>query len=1266
MTTRTPSQQATLLADLPQPSTSYKRRVWLAVAGLLVFIVLYFVLAGWFLYTAYRMTLGADTIAVEGGFVAACALFLAVMMLKPVFYVKHGGTEGSMEITEEQQPRLFEFLYALADTAEAPRPHRVFLAANVNAAVFYDLSAINLIFPSKKNLEIGLGLVNALTLGEFRAVLAHEFGHFTQSSMAVIRWSYLAQQIAAHLVTRRDKLDDFLVRLSHWDFRVAWIGWLLSLVVWSIRSLVDSAFGVVVLLQRALSREMEFQADLVSVSLSGSDALIHALHRLQAADDSWDRTMGLAADQHARGRVPRDVFTLHTRIMERMGQILSDPEYGHVPPVPAERAEQHRLFKAELAQPPKMWLTHPLNHDREANAKRRYVQATIDERSAWTLFDDPAAVREQMSAVMAGPEAKDPVPIEDSLEALDAQFAREFFGSQYRGVYLGRSIVRAAARPAMLIDAPMSGWRQRLDGLYPDALVKDVARLRALEKEIGQLRAIQVGALAPAEGGIRHRGRIIKPHELPDAIARVERDEAAVEKRLASNDRSCRSVHLAAANELGGGWAPYLEGLLAALHYADHAASNISDLHGVLAHTVHVATVTRRISSSGRKRVIAAANELHRVLSNVYAESADVTLDVSLAQRLGNTSWAQILGKFELGSPDEDNIGDWLNVIDGWVNQTTGACGALRTEALEQLLVTEAAVAAHIRAGTSPEPAPGPSRLPAQYETLLIGKERERKDTLNWWERFQIADGKIAAVARVAVAASIVVAVLGFGGSVGSSTITVFNGLAIPVVVSIGDNQYPLAPGGSHTQQFATVGRYRMAAHTQQGRVIDTLQGEITGSFGSFVYNVAGASPLVEWTQTYGNAESEPDHPLGAPRWTRTAAGRLFEDPPDSVKTKNGGAIVRVLSAGSELTPGRQLSLVADTVEQRHLIETHARWDATRSDHILTWLTYAQQVTPEFGKILSLRLAETPNDVVLMRMEQDASSGPEKDNVCARHRAMAEAAPDSANLFYLAVRCVDDPVVKAQAFLDAYAHWPENPWLAYAAGYSHVEAGRWEAAVPALEASRRKLRPVARNVAVDLARIHRLTGKDSGHVMGGLIKSSDQLESLLALESGEGLDKSPASAYAALMRGELDTALRLAHADSMVEANVLRLAAASDGASAEIQSRALALGPEAGLDNDTRWASIGLAMRNGQDPTPFLPAEGLVPADYTQRLLRFVERARTGRNAAEAESELLGLPPLMRGHAYSVVTIVLGARAPEQWRNGAKRLLFASERPFFN
>ncbi|HMC14526.1 MAG TPA: M48 family metallopeptidase [Albitalea sp.] len=244
------AQPSPLVAKLAKPSSAYKRRAWFAMAGRALFVLLYFALAAWFLLTAWRLTIGADSggkDAFWGWIIGGCATFLAVFMLKAIFFVKHGGTDDSIELKPADQPELFRFLQRLADKAGAPRPHKVFVSRRVNAAVFYDLSILNLFFPSRKNLEIGLGLVNALSLGELRAVLAHEFGHFAQRAMAVGRWVYVAQQIAGHLVARRDKLDDFLRGLSRFDLRVAWVGWILSLIVWSIRSLVDSAFQVVVL-----------------------------------------------------------------------------------------------------------------------------------------------------------------------------------------------------------------------------------------------------------------------------------------------------------------------------------------------------------------------------------------------------------------------------------------------------------------------------------------------------------------------------------------------------------------------------------------------------------------------------------------------------------------------------------------------------------------------------------------------------------------------------------------------------------------------------------------------------------------------------------------------------------------------------------------------------------------------------------------------------------------------------------------------------------
>src|SRR5260370_8152089 len=104
MTTTIQSEPAPLPAQLPQPSPAYKRRVWLAGAGLVLFLALYFLLAGWFLFTAYRLTLGAEAPAFSGYAVGICALFFAVFMLKPIFFLRRGCLHGALVLTPAHQP----------------------------------------------------------------------------------------------------------------------------------------------------------------------------------------------------------------------------------------------------------------------------------------------------------------------------------------------------------------------------------------------------------------------------------------------------------------------------------------------------------------------------------------------------------------------------------------------------------------------------------------------------------------------------------------------------------------------------------------------------------------------------------------------------------------------------------------------------------------------------------------------------------------------------------------------------------------------------------------------------------------------------------------------------------------------------------------------------------------------------------------------------------------------------------------------------------
>ncbi|MET0383315.1 MAG: M48 family metallopeptidase, partial [Burkholderiaceae bacterium] len=311
---------------------AYRRRAWGGAAALVAFMALYAASAGWLVRTAWRLgSAGSGGGAGASAFhlvAAASAAFFAVCMIKAAFFVRPGRRDGCVELKPLDHPHLFQFLHKLADQAGAPRPCRVYVSARVDAALFYDLSLLNLLRPVRRNLEIGLGLVNAVMLSELRAVLAHEFGHFSPRPTAVGRWVYVARQVGAGLVAHRGRLDAVLSALAGGDPRVAWLGWPPRAAAWAIRSLLEAAFRGVLATQRALAREMELQADLVAVGLTGSDALIHALWKIEAADDAFDRTMRFAQAEKARGAAPRDFFAVQRHLTLRMAAALDDPTYG--------------------------------------------------------------------------------------------------------------------------------------------------------------------------------------------------------------------------------------------------------------------------------------------------------------------------------------------------------------------------------------------------------------------------------------------------------------------------------------------------------------------------------------------------------------------------------------------------------------------------------------------------------------------------------------------------------------------------------------------------------------------------------------------------------------------------------------------------------------------------------------------------------------------------------------------------------------------------
>lgn len=1270
-----PAGPGVAASQLAKASPAYRRHAWFAMLALLGFVAAYLLFSGWLAWKAYLSMRAAIYGSRDGFLLFAVGLgagFLAVFMLKALVFVRRGQHGGLTEITATEQPRLFAFLYRLADEARAPRPARVYVSSRVNAAVFYDLSLLNFFLPSKKNLEIGLPLLNVLSVSEFKAVLAHEFGHFAQRSMAVGRWVYLAQQIAGHIVAKRDGLDRFLEGLSRTDVRIAWVGWLFSLLVWSIRSVVDTLFRLVVLADRALSREMEFQADRVSVSLAGSDALIDALYRIQSADAAWDRTLAFANQQLHKGTAVPDLYELQSAVLRKLRVIYDDPDYG-VPPASAGDRAAHRIFKRDRVSVSRMWATHPASHEREENAKKVYLAAEASADPAWNLFDDAQAFRERICGQLISHIVPPPATAtrEAALQALHAEYDRESYKRRYRGVYLGRAVTRSQHTAEQLFDRiSASEAAAALPGLYPEALSGMLERLDALRHERAALQAVRDG-IARSEGSrLEHRGKAIRKRDIAGAIEEVARDIVAAERDLDDHDRRCRSTLRALAAVLGSEWEAGWLAQLRLLHYAEHTEANLVDLQAAMLNTFAMVTAKRKTSEAEAQRVLAHASALFTGMAEIAKDAPAIDAGPQALALMGSQSWAAMVGEFSFGYPTRENINEWLRASDSWVRPMVEALGALRRAALDQLLGTEARLADASGRPDAVGEAPAAPAVQGSYPTLTNGQERPRQKKLDAWSRFQTADGWWAGGARLVVAGGVIAALMGVSTTLGSATVVAYNGLDREVEVRVGGRSAVVAPGAKRHFEVEADKTIEIAARTTEGRQIESFSAnpELIGMH--YVYNVAAAAPLVAWTAVYGQSSAPPERKLGAPRWSAQSADALFEPPPRQITTSKGssGGTRSVISGPDTRSASNVLTMVDGDDERKALIEVHASWDSGQSAHLLEWFAAADQHAPDSrARIVAARLASAPLEIASLREQQNQAATPaDREQVCGQHRALAQAHPAQADLAYLVVRCMSDGAQKDAAFKKGAAQYPDSAWFAYAAGHAWAGEQSWAEARRAYERAGAKAPLLTTATVDDLARIRRIE-QGEGASLDDLAAKSTFLQIQQMLNSGKGIPAdSSAFGYLEMSRGNLEKASGIANAGTAPPVRLLVFIGASEGANQRQVAKALeASRAMTAQDFEALMPGVGLAIRHGQPVDRQLELLKYMSPEDAQRLRAFVTVLQTSKDPRQAEQAAEGLTPQYRAHAYSAGLVVLGARAPAQWRSFVKRALFPVEHPYF-
>jgi Zn-dependent protease with chaperone function len=158
-----------------QPQT-YKLRVGaLAILGYgYIALILVGLLAAvglllWFTFASGR---------VYGGIVQlGIGLLVVIAVVLRSLFVSFPPPEG-LYLTPAQAPKLFSLVQELTHKLDALKIDRILLTRDFNASVV-QIPRLGILGWHRNYLILGVPLMQALTIGQFRAVLAHEFGHLS-------------------------------------------------------------------------------------------------------------------------------------------------------------------------------------------------------------------------------------------------------------------------------------------------------------------------------------------------------------------------------------------------------------------------------------------------------------------------------------------------------------------------------------------------------------------------------------------------------------------------------------------------------------------------------------------------------------------------------------------------------------------------------------------------------------------------------------------------------------------------------------------------------------------------------------------------------------------------------------------------------------------------------------------------------------------------------------------------------------------------------
>lgn len=442
----TPSKPELLLS-----TASFKREAWKVGGALLLFFLVYFLLfagaialaaglgyMGFILVVSYPRLI---TIVIGLGMVVT-GLLVIFFLIKFLFTSSKTDHSQMVEVKEAELPQLFHFIRAITEEVGAPFPKKIFLSPEVNASVFYNSSFWSMFFPVKKNLVIGLGLVNSISLREFQAVMAHEFGHFSQKSMRLGSYIYNVNRAIHNMLFDNEGYQNALNQLAQSGSWMGIFSILTTVIINGIQLILQKVYEIVNRQYRSLSRQMEFHADAVAVYVAGGKAISSSLKRIEFGDMAFNSLLSTYEKWASEKLFAANIYPQQSLMMKQISEDLGiKGPFAQNLPDPDSLAVLEKFHQEVKIED--QWASHPRLDQRAKHALSKGVSAPDDDRLAWELFPDAERwqirLSEKLLSVPVDPDLKQ-LELDDFQEKIKEDKKKQEFPAIYHGYFNRREL----------------------------------------------------------------------------------------------------------------------------------------------------------------------------------------------------------------------------------------------------------------------------------------------------------------------------------------------------------------------------------------------------------------------------------------------------------------------------------------------------------------------------------------------------------------------------------------------------------------------------------------------------------------------------------------------------------------------------------------------------------------------------------------------------------------------------------------------------------